>query len=124
MTMLEAVGSCFSKYATFSGRASRSEYWWFFLFNMIVSIVLGFVQGAAGQEVGISDFYNLAIIIPSIAVACRRLHDIGRSGWWQLIFIIPILGWVLLLVWYCTKGEQGENRFGAIPADNANQALV
>ncbi|MFN3275602.1 MAG: DUF805 domain-containing protein [Paracoccus sp. (in: a-proteobacteria)] len=122
MNMFEAVSSCFSKYVTFSGRARRSEFWYFTLFNFIVAVILfivavilGFAQGFSAQEFGISDIYSLATFLPALAVTVRRLHDIGRSGWWVLIMLIPLIGWIILIVWHCTDGERSTNRFGPDP---------
>lgn len=113
MNMFEAVGACFSKFATFSGRARRAEYWWFTLFNVIVGLVLGFAQG--GAELGIADLYSLVILLPSLAVSARRLHDTGRSGWWQLLVFVPIVGWIVLLIWFCQPSNVGHNIHGADP---------
>lgn len=100
----EAISNVFSHYADFSGRARRSEYWWFFLLNMILSCIpyLGFV-------------WALVAIIPSWAVAVRRLHDIGRSGWYLLLGFIPLVGAILLIVWYCKEGEPNRNQYGEDP---------
>src|SRR5690554_2296031 len=106
------------KYAVFSGRARRSEYWYFFLFNMIIAFVLGFIDGFAGlgdPEAGIGilgSIYSLAVLIPSIAVGVRRLHDTDRSGWWLLIGLIPLIGAIVLIVFFVLDGSQGDNGFG------------
>ena len=97
-------------YATFKGRASRSEYWYFVLFNVIFSIVLGFVSGIVDLPI-LYTIYSLALLIPSIAVAVRRMHDVGKSGWFILI---PIYDLILA----CTQGEKGENEYGTEPNDN------
>lgn len=121
MNMIEAVKSVFSNYATFSGRARRAEYWWFILFSLIVSLVLGFVDGFTGMMMGAGDMgvlstiWSLGALIPSIAVGVRRLHDIDRTGWWLLIWLIPIIGWIVLIVFAATRGTNGPNRFGADP---------
>ena len=123
MNMIEAVKAVFSKYATFEGRARRSEYWWFVLFNMIVSILLALLFGnghgmGEGAMMGgnlASNLWWLATILPSLAVGARRLHDIDRTGWWQLIWFVPLIGWIVLLYWYVTKGTEGSNRFGPDP---------
>ena len=97
-------------YATFKGRASRSEYWYFVLFNVIFSIVLGFVSGIVDLPI-LYTIYSLVLLIPSIAVAVRRMHDVGKSGWFILI---PIYGLILA----CTQGVKGENEYGTEPNDN------
>ncbi len=108
-------------YVGFSGRARRKEYWMFVLFNVIfavVAMILDNVLGLASKELGygpIYGIYALVMILPSLAVAARRLHDIGKSGWWQLIALIPIVGVIVLIVWYATNGESGDNRFGSDP---------
>jgi uncharacterized membrane protein YhaH (DUF805 family) len=94
-------------YATFSGRARRSEYWYFFLFNVIIAFILGFV-GALMRTTILSNIYSLAVLIPSIAVAIRRMHDVGKSGWFVLI---PIYKLILA----CTDGTKGDNEYGADP---------
>jgi uncharacterized membrane protein YhaH (DUF805 family) len=93
-------------YATFSGRARRSEYWYFFLFNIIIFLVL------ADLDDLISRIYRLAVLIPSIAVAVRRMHDVGKSGWFVLV---PIYNFILV----CTNGVQGDNEYGADPKATA-----
>ncbi len=110
----EAISSGFAKYATFSGRAVRSEYWFWVLFNVLVGIVLGIVQAVGTGAFGhiLSLLYDLATLIPSLAVSARRLHDTDRSGWWLLLVFIPVIGWLILLVWYCQRGTPATNRFG------------
>lgn len=109
-----AIRTCFAKYVTFSGRAARPEYWYWVLFGVLVSIVLAIVDFAViGAQVGIlHDLFSLATILPSIAVATRRLHDIDRSGWWQLLFFVPLVGAIILIVWLCRRGTLGANSFG------------
>jgi len=109
------------KYAVFSGRARRKEYWMFILFNTLVScalVVLDLLTGTAVKSVGLgalSGLYTLAIFIPGFAVAVRRLHDIGRSGWWLLINLIPLIGGIIFLVFSVTEGQRGDNRYGPDP---------
>jgi uncharacterized membrane protein YhaH (DUF805 family) len=126
MNMIEAVKAVFSKYATFEGRARRSEYWWFVLFNLIVSIILTVVLGG-GRGMGeggmmggglLANIWSLAMLLPSLAVGARRLHDIDRTGWWQLIWFIPVIGWIVLIVFFASRGTAGTNRFGADPVTN------
>jgi uncharacterized membrane protein YhaH (DUF805 family) len=114
MGFSEAISTCFSKYVTFTGRATRPEYWYFALFVFIVDLVLQLL-GHAGLgfiTAIVNGLFSLGVLLPSIAVGVRRLHDIDRSGWWLLIGLVPIVGWILLLVWACTRGTQGANRFG------------
>ena len=109
------------KYAVFGGRARRSEYWYFFLFNIIISVLLALVDGMTGSldmATGIGllgGIYALAVLVPGIAVTVRRLHDTGRSGWWILIAFVPLIGAIVLLVFMVTAGQSGSNEYGADP---------
>lgn len=103
------------KYAVFSGRARRKEYWMFVLFNLIVAVVLGFVDNILGTVGVIGGLYSLAVLIPGIAVSVRRLHDINRSGWWLLIALIPFIGVIVLLVFMVMDGKNEGNNFGSDP---------
>jgi len=111
------------KYAVFNGRARRKEYWYFILYNFIFSIVLAVIDGATGSfspEGGmglLGGIYTLAVLIPGIAVSVRRLHDTGRSGWWLLIGIIPLIGAIVLLVFTVQESKPGQNRFGSNPKE-------
>ncbi|WP_345880972.1 DUF805 domain-containing protein [Shewanella algae] len=104
------------KYADFTGRARRTEYWMFTLFYIIFSLVVSAIDYALGTTV-LGLIYSLGLLLPSIAVAARRLHDTDRSGWWQLLAFIPIIGWIVLLVFYCQDSEVGDNRFGNNPKE-------
>ncbi|AXQ16486.1 MULTISPECIES: DUF805 domain-containing protein [Shewanella] len=104
------------KYADFTGRARRTEYWMFTLFYIIFSLVVSAIDYALGTTV-LGLIYSLGLLLPSIAVAARRLHDTDRSGWWQLLAFIPIIGWIVLLVFYCQDSEVGDNRFGSNPKE-------
>ncbi|MGB7102227.1 MAG: DUF805 domain-containing protein, partial [Xanthobacteraceae bacterium] len=110
----QAISSGFSNYVKFSGRAIRSEYWYWALFTIVGSIVAGIIDVVLGITV-IDPLFGLATILPSIAVAIRRLHDLDRTGWWIFISLIPIIGWIILIIWYCTRGTIGPNRFGPDP---------
>jgi uncharacterized membrane protein YhaH (DUF805 family) len=103
------------KYAVFSGRARRKEYWMFFLFNIIISFVLGVIEGVAGGPGVIAGIYTLAILIPGIAVSVRRLHDISRSGWWLLIGLVPFIGAIVLLIFAVQDSRPEENQYGPNP---------
>jgi uncharacterized membrane protein YhaH (DUF805 family) len=103
------------KYAQFSGRARRAEYWYFVLFNIIIAFVLGFFS-ALIEFLGFVPFlYNLAVLIPGLAVFVRRLHDTGRSGWWFFIGLIPIIGTIVLLIFACEDSQPGANQYGDNP---------
>ncbi len=128
-----AVRTCLSKYATFEGRARRAEFWWFLLFGWLISIAAGFldwmlfgraIMGPDMMDSGmtmmvwrspIQNLVGLALILPGLAVAVRRLHDTDRSGWWWWLCLIPLIGVIILIVWYATRGTQGPNRFGPDP---------
>jgi uncharacterized membrane protein YhaH (DUF805 family) len=109
------------KYAVFGGRARRKEYWYFVLFNIIVSIflaVIDVVTGSFSEEAGIGllgGIYALAVLVPGIAVSIRRLHDTDRTGWWLLIGLIPLIGAIVLLVFMVQDGHPGENQYGPDP---------
>lgn len=102
-------------YITFSGRASRKEYWYFFLFNSIVAFCIGFIGGFLGMGDTLGNLYSLAVFLPGLAVCIRRLHDINKSGWWFLIVLIPIAGAILLIIDLCHKGTTGPNQYGSDP---------
>jgi uncharacterized membrane protein YhaH (DUF805 family) len=119
LNFFESIEICFKKYFNFTDRASRSEFWYFILFGIIGDFITGFfdvmILDIPFVEMGpINIIYSVAITIPSIAVTTRRLHDVNKSGWWQLI-VITIVGIIPLLIWYCTKGENKINRFGNYP---------
>ena len=113
------------KYAVFSGRARRKEYWFFFLFNIIFIIVLSFIDVIIGTynaqaNIGLlSGIYTLAVVIPGIAVSVRRLHDTDRSGWWILIGLIPILGGIVILIFMLLDSQPGANQYGPNPKEAA-----
>jgi uncharacterized membrane protein YhaH (DUF805 family) len=102
------------KYAVFSGRASRKEFWMFVLFNLIITAVLGFVEGLLGLPVAIHNLYGLAVLVPTIAVSVRRLHDTGKSGKWFLLALIPIVG-LILIAYYVQDSQEGQNEYGPNP---------
>lgn len=120
MTFADSVSICLRKYATFSGRAGRPEYWWFFLFNILVGIAATIVDAILGLQWGngnglVSTVAGLALLVPGLAVGARRLHDINRTGWWQLISIVPCIGLIVLLVFFCTGGNRQPNQYGDVP---------
>jgi uncharacterized membrane protein YhaH (DUF805 family) len=102
-------------YAGFSGRARRTEYWMFFLINLIIVVVLDLIGMAIKVSTLLGGIYGLAVLIPSLAVGVRRLHDTGRSGWWLLIGLIPVIGTIILIVFMATEGQPGDNQYGPNP---------
>ena len=106
--LVEAVKICFNKYADFKGRASRAEYWWWYLFTVLVAIALGWIP-----FLGLA--ISLALFVPTLAVSWRRMHDIGKGGGWWFINFIPLVGLILWIVWCCQKSEPTTNRFGEMP---------
>ncbi|MCX7064879.1 MAG: DUF805 domain-containing protein [Proteobacteria bacterium] len=113
------------RYAQFAGRARRSEYWYYYLFYILIFIGLAIVDGISGTlnaalGVGLlSGVFGLAMLIPSLAVSVRRLHDTGRSGWWLLIGLVPVIGAIVLLVFVLLDSAPGANQYGANPKDVA-----
>jgi uncharacterized membrane protein YhaH (DUF805 family) len=104
MTFTDSIKTCFTKYADFNGCASRSEFWWWSLFLFLASFVLSMFSATLGG------IFSLATLLPSIAVAARRLHDTDRSGWLQLIALIPLIGWIFVLIWYVQDSKR-PNRY-------------
>lgn len=102
MTFQESIRTCFAKYVDFSGRASRSEYWWFALFILVVSLLLSMISRP------LSGLFTLAVLLPSFAAAARRLHDTGRSGWWQLVAFVPVIGTIVLIVFLAQESRVGD----------------
>ncbi|WP_309667119.1 DUF805 domain-containing protein [Tabrizicola sp.] len=127
MAMLDSVKRVYNSFAKFSGRAKRPDYWWFFLFQVIVTVVIAVVEGGGTMSAGhgmFSGAYNagpvgmiwsLVNFIPGLAVSVRRLHDLDKSGWWLLIALIPLIGAIVLIVWFASRGTVGSNRFGEDP---------
>jgi uncharacterized membrane protein YhaH (DUF805 family) len=112
----QAIKTCLDKYATFSGRATRSEYWYFFLFLVIVNIVASFLDSIIFGDMPVLYLIaTLALLVPSIAAGVRRLHDTDKSGWWLLVGLIPVIGTIVLIVFFCQRGSVGANQFGPDP---------
>ena len=103
------------KYAVFAGRARRKEFWMFFLVYVLIVVVLSVVEWMIGLPGILSGIYSLVLLIPSIAVTVRRLHDTGRTGWWWWIGFVPVIGIIVLLVFMALEGEPGQNRYGPDP---------
>ncbi|MDH3738351.1 MAG: DUF805 domain-containing protein [Alphaproteobacteria bacterium] len=114
----QAIGSCFKNYIGFEGRACRSEYWFFVLFAILGGLVTGvldLVLFPGNQVSPINALFSLALFLPSLAVGARRLHDIDKSGFWLLLWLLPIIGWIILIVWAIKRGDEANNRFGSDP---------
>jgi uncharacterized membrane protein YhaH (DUF805 family) len=119
MTFPDAVKICFNKYVDFNGRARRSEFWYWVLFTVLVGIVAGIIDSILGTRNSsgtglIGSLADLALLLPSLAVGARRLHDTGRSGWWLLLWFLCLIGWIILIVWYCLD-SQPDNKYGPSP---------
>ena len=112
MSFMDAVSICFKKYADFTGRARRSEYWYFWLFTFIVSLALTLLLGEGNM---ITDLFSLAMLIPFLAVGWRRMHDIGKSGAMIFLSLIPLVGTILIIVWCCQDSQPGANIYGENP---------
>ncbi len=108
--VLASVKICFSKYATFSGRAKRPEYWHWFLFVILATVITTLISNL------LYNLFTLAVLLPNMAVVCRRLHDIGRSGWWMLIGFIPVIGWGFMIYWLVQPSQEGSNKYDETPA--------
>ena len=117
MSFMDSIKTCFTKYADFSGRARRSEYWYFTLFNVLVTGALSILHNATGLGLFtvLSSLFSLAVLVPGLAVAWRRLHDIGKGGANYLFILIPIVGVIMLLVWFVREGQYGDNAYGPDP---------
>ena len=131
MTPFDFAMTPLRKYADFSGRARRAEYWWFVLLTMVASLVATIIDGLLGLDALVGPYgvlttlLGLALLVPSIAVGARRLHDTDRSGWWLLIGFIPLVGAIVLIVFFVMEGTRGDNRFGPDPlAADGTAALV
>jgi uncharacterized membrane protein YhaH (DUF805 family) len=119
MSFQDAVRTCLQKYADFSGRARRSELWFFVLFNVLVNIVASIIDSVLGTRNSygsglIATLASLALLLPNLAVGARRLHDTGRSAWWLLIGLVPFVGWIVLIIFY-VQDSQGDNQYGPSP---------
>ena len=112
MSFTESVQTCIAKILTFEGRARRSEYWYFVLF---VGLVSGAMNLLLGQYSGITRVVSIALSLATMSVGIRRLHDIGKSGWWYLLYLVPVIGWIVLLVWNVKDSQPGDNQYGPNP---------
>lgn len=111
MNFVDSIKLGFSNYVNFTDRACRSEYWYWILFIIIGLVVAEIIDTVIGKPIFYT-LFSLAVLIPNIAIGVRRLHDLDRSGWWLLLSFIPLVGAIILIVWFCSKGTDGPNRFG------------
>ena len=139
MSFIDSVKSGFVRYFEFENRSSRSEYWWWMLFVWLTSLLLTVINSAlfgptvvesnTGEllimyDAGVPGLvFSLFVLIPSLALNCRRLHDIDKSGWWQTILLIPIVGLIVMVYWCVKAGDRGENRFGPDPLRDNNEGF-
>lgn len=117
----EAISSGLSKYATFRGRARRSEFWFFYLFYFLVVVAGAIVDAVVGTDPFFYAITALGLFLPNLAASVRRLHDIDKSGWFFLIGLIPLVGGILLIVWWAKEGTRGPNQYGPDPKGGAEQ---
>jgi uncharacterized membrane protein YhaH (DUF805 family) len=117
MTFFEAIKAVLTNYAGFTGRSARSEFWWFTLFSFLVSTIFSTLSGGnSASFFGVlGTVVSLGLLLPSLAVSVRRLHDIGRSGWYVLFALIPLVGIIILIVWWAREGDPTDNLFGQRP---------
>jgi uncharacterized membrane protein YhaH (DUF805 family) len=115
MTFSEAVKDGFDHYTKFDGRAARPAYWWWFLFGVLVAIGANIVDAIIGTWGVVNGLAALALFLPGLSVSIRRLHDTDHSGWWVLIGLIPIIGFIVLLIFYLRDSDPGENKYGPPP---------
>jgi uncharacterized membrane protein YhaH (DUF805 family) len=117
VTFAEAVRSGFDHYVKFDGRASRPAFWWWFLFGVLVGIGATIIDAIIGTFGVVGGLVSLALLLPNLSVAIRRLHDTDHTGWWVLIGLIPIVGFIVLLIFYLRQSDPGENQYGPPPAE-------
>jgi uncharacterized membrane protein YhaH (DUF805 family) len=120
MNFQQAIQSGFSNYVNFSGRAARSEDWFWIVFYLLAVVVTLAIDTMIGFRLTLSIF-AIAVLLPTIAVQVRRLHDLDRTGWWILLHFVPLVGAIVLIIWYCMRGTEGPNRFGPDPLAGVGQ---
>ncbi|AUG53366.1 DUF805 domain-containing protein [Thalassospira marina] len=125
MNFGEAIRSGFMNYINFKDRSSRSAFWWWELFALIAATLLSIIDTALfgwDNTTGpLNSLFNLVAFIPTLALGVRRLHDTDRSGWWMLLIFLPLIGMIVLIIWWCKPTQLGPNRFGPMPADYYRQ---
>lgn len=115
----QAVRMAFDSYCRFQGRSSRSEYWWWVLFVTILSFCIGIIEGILGFSMTAvqttSGILSLVLLLPGLGLSVRRLHDIGKSGWWVLLGFIPVVGAIILIIWFAQNSQMQDNQYGPVP---------
>lgn len=115
----QAVRMAFDSYCRFQGRSSRSEYWWWVLFVAILSFCIGIIEGILGFSMTAvqttSGILSLVLLLPGLGLSVRRLHDIGKSGWWVLLGFIPVVGAIILIIWFAQNSQMQDNQYGPVP---------
>ena len=115
----QAVRMAFDSYCRFQGRSSRSEYWWWVLFVAILGFCIGIIEGILGFSMTAvqttSGILSLALLLPGLGLSVRRLHDIGKSGWWILLGFIPLVGAIVLIIWFAQNSQMQDNQYGPVP---------
>jgi uncharacterized membrane protein YhaH (DUF805 family) len=122
MSFSEAIKDGFDHYTNFQGRASRAAFWYWVLFGLLVGIAANILDSAIFDGPLLSYLVSLALFLPGLSVAIRRLHDTGRSGWWYLIILVPLIGIIVLIVFWVEQGHSGPNEYGPEPADRVGGA--
>ena len=120
MDIQQAVKTVLANYVNFDGRSGRGEFWWWVVAYIVGSIVVGIVGTILGISMLLSNLYSLGLFLPSLAVSVRRFHDIGKTGWWVLISIIPIIGWIAAIYFWAQPSQAGANDYGAGPQGPAS----
>lgn len=116
VTFVDAIKMALQQnYCNFDGRSSRSEYWWFSLFTFILNGALSLIFGDGTLGIIISGVVGLALLLPGLGLCVRRLHDTNRSGWWYLLVLVPLVGWIILIVWFVKPSDPTPNQYGPVP---------
>ncbi|KAF7766347.1 hypothetical protein PUND_a2163 [Pseudoalteromonas undina] len=113
---MEHYMNALRSYADFSGRNRRKAFWMFMLINLIFSLLTSVIDGIT-NTMFVSTIYSLALLIPQLSAGARRLHDTNRSGWWQLLWLVPVIGWIILIIFLAQDSQEGENDHGANPKE-------
>ena len=122
MTFPQSIAHGFANYANFRGRDKRAAFWWWALFNFLVSAAAGILDGAFGSEF-VASLAHLVLLLPTLAYGARRLHDIGRNGWWQLLLFLPVIGWAFLVWWWTRPSKEDDSPPAALSGPSPEAPL-